>query len=400
MKLPLLALLAALSVVWLSGCSRGAAADSDDEGAGGGAPSSVLVQTQPLQQGSLPRTVTAYGVVQAPPNAQNSIVAPVAAQVGQVYVRSGQQVRAGTPLLQLLPSPPTQASYAQAVSALKVATEATQHTRALLAQQLATEQQLEDAEKAESDARSALDALQAQGAGGPRTLRAPFDAIVTNVTATVRALVSEGSPLVDIARADGLVLMVGVAPDAAGTVQSGNPVNVTPVGESHSYQGKVLERGSIVQSDSGLVPVQIMLPPQQFMPGESAQATIRVGSVTGFVVPHDAVLIDDNGNSYVVQAIGDTAKVVDVQVLDSQGAREVISGPLNAHAPLVVTGNYQAQDGMKLRFASSGATSAEGGGAEGGGAEGSDQQGSGKQGSSAERSDAPAPDPSKNAAAH
>ena len=346
-----LLLLAALSVSWLGGCSSNAAADSDDTGAAGATASSVLVQTQPLQQGSLPRTVTAYGIVQAAPNAQNSIVAPVAAQVGEVYVRSGQQVRAGSALVQLLPSPPTQASYAQAVSAQKVASEAAQHTRALLAQYLATEQQLADAQKAESDARSALDALRAQGAGGPTTLRAPFDAIVTNVTATVRALVSEGTPLVEIARASGLVLTVGVAPDAASSIEAGNPVSVTPVGESRSYQGKVVERGSIVQADSGLVPVQIMLPAQRFLPGESAQAAIRVGSVAGFVVPHEAVLIDDNGNSYVVQAIGDTAKVVDVQVLDSQGAREVISGPLNAHAALVVTGNYQAQDGMKLRFA-------------------------------------------------
>lgn len=344
-------LLAALPLLWLGGCSREAAADGDHEGAALAAPASVLVQTLPLQQGSLPRTVIAYGVVQAEPGAENSIVAPVAAEVGQVYVRSGEAVRSGAPLVQLLPSPPTQASYAQAVSTLKVAAEATQHTRALLSQFLATQQQLADAEKAESDAHAALDALRAQGAAGPRTLRAPFDAIVTGVSATVRALVSEGNPLVDIARSSGLALMVGVAPDAAGSIEAGNPVSVTPVGESRTYQGKVLERGSIVQSDSGLVPVQIILPPGQFLPGESAQATIRVGSVSGYMVPHEAVLIDDNGNSYVVQAIGDTAKVVDVQVLDRQDAREVISGPLNTHAPLVLTGNYQAEDGMKLRFA-------------------------------------------------
>ncbi len=349
-------LLAALPLLWLCACSREAAADSDDEA--GATPASVLVQTQPLQQGSLPRTVTAYGVVQAEPDAQNSMVAPVAAQVGQVYVHSGQAVRAGAPLVQLLPSPPTQAGYAQAVSSLKVATEATQHTRALLAQFLATQQQLADAEKAQSDAQVALDALRAQGAGGPRTLRAPFDAIVTHVTATVRALVSEGSPLVDIVRSNGLVLMVGVAPDAAGTVGAGNPVSITPVGESRTYQGRVLERGSIVQADSGLVPVQIMLPPRQFMPGESAQASIRVGDVSGYVVPHDAVLIDDNGNSYVVQAIDGTARVVNVQVLDRQDTRDVISGALDARAPLVLTGNYQAQDGMKLRFAPAGATPA------------------------------------------
>ncbi|HEY1588924.1 MAG TPA: HlyD family efflux transporter periplasmic adaptor subunit, partial [Rhodanobacter sp.] len=202
------------------------------------------------------------------------------------------------------------------------------------------------------------DALRAQGAAGPSTLRAPFDAIVTGVSATVRSLVNEGSPLLEIARPAGLVLMVGVAPDVAGSIAAGNPVRVSPVGESRTYQGRVIERGAIVQSDSGLVPVQIALPSGQLLPGESAQASIRVGSVSGYVVPHDAVLIDDNGNSYVVQAIGDTAKVVTVQVLDTQDASEVVSGALNAQAPLVVSGNYQAQDGMKLRFTSSDASHA------------------------------------------
>lgn len=343
-------LASALALGALTGCSREAAADSDDEGAAAGA-ASVLVQTIPLQRGSLARTVSAYGTVQAEPGAQNSIMAPVAAQVGQVYVRAGQSVRAGAPLVQLLPSPPTQVSYAQAVSSLQVAVDNTQRTRQLLAQFLATQQQLAEAEKAESDARAALDALRAQGADGPRTLRAPFDAIVTAVSAAVRSLVTEGSPLVELARPSGLVLLVGVAPDVAGSVATGNPVSVTPVGQSTTYSGRVVDRGAIVQIDSGLVPVQISLPLQKFLPGESGQAVITVGSVSGYVVPHDAVLLDDNGNSYVVQAVGDKAKVVTVQVLNRQDDREVISGALDAHAPLVLGGNYQAQDGMKLRFA-------------------------------------------------
>ncbi|MGH8206666.1 MAG: efflux RND transporter periplasmic adaptor subunit [Steroidobacteraceae bacterium] len=310
----------------------------------------MLVRTMPLQQGHLPRTVSAYGVVQAEPGAQNSVVAPIAAQVGQVYVRSGQAVGRGAALVQLLPSAPTRAAYTQAVSALKVATEDTLHTRQLLSQHLATQQQLAAAEKVEGDASAALEALRSQGAGGPRTLRAPFDAIVTGVTATVQSLVSEGTTLLDIARPNGLVLAIGVAPAAAGSVAAGNRVRVTPVGDSMSYAGTVIDRGSIVQSD-GLVPVQIALPLHKFLPGESAQATVTVGKVSGYVVPHAAVLIDDNGNSYVVQAVNAVAKLVYVQVLDTQDDREVISGPLDIHAPLVLTGNYQAQNGMKLRLA-------------------------------------------------
>ena len=334
----------------LSGCGGGAAAADDQTGGAGQAPS-VLVQTLPLQRGTLPRTVSAYGVVQAAPGAQNSIVAPVAARVTQVYVRAGEVVSAGAALVQLVPSPATQVSYAQAVSALKVASDEVRHTRQLLSEFLATQQQLADAEKAQSDARAALEALSSQGAGGTRTLRAPFQGIVTDVSATVRSLVSEGSPLLDLAQGNGLVLMVGVPPDAAALIAAGDPVDIVPVGVGTRFSGRVQQRGAIVQPDSGLVPVQVRLPPRGFMPGESAQAAITVGTVSGFVVPHDAVLIDDSGSPYVVQAAGDTARVVDVQVLDRQGDREVISGPLDRRQPLVLTGNYQAQNGMKLRFA-------------------------------------------------
>jgi multidrug efflux pump subunit AcrA (membrane-fusion protein) len=348
-------LLGALTLLSVAGCGRGGEADSGGAAGDGGASPSLLVQTLPLQQGSLPRTVVAYGVVEPGPGAQNSIMAPMAAQVGQVYVRRGQAVGRGAALVQLLPSPPTQSTYAQAVSALKVATDTTRRTRELLSQYLATQQQLAAAEKSESDARAALEALRLQGAGGPRTLRAPFDAIVTGVSATVRSLVSEGTALLEIARPNGLVLTVGVAPAAAGSIVAGNAVHVTPVGASSGYAGTVLGRGAIVQADDGLVPVQIALPPQKLLPGEWAQATITVGSVSGYVVPHDAVLIADNGKPYVVQAVKDAARLVSVQVLDMQGDRDVIAGPLDPHAALVLAGNYQARNGMKLQFVPGGA---------------------------------------------
>ncbi|HEX4050292.1 MAG TPA: efflux RND transporter periplasmic adaptor subunit [Steroidobacteraceae bacterium] len=336
---------------WLAGCSHDNASAAGTEGDADAATASALVQIVPLRQGTAQRMVNAYGVVQATPAAQNTVPAPLAAQVAQLYVRNGQSVTAGAPLVQLLPTPGAAASYSQAVSALKVAIEATQRTRQLLSQFLATQQQLADAQKAESDARAALTALQAQGAGGPSTLRAPFDAIVTDISATTHALVTEGTPLIELARPGGLVLMVGVPPDAAMSVKAGDRAIVTAVGSSSAFAGNVVVRGALVQSDSGLVSVEITLPAQKFVPGEAAQASISVGNVSGYLVPHDAVLIDDSGDEYVVQAVGGKGKLVDVKVLGTQDANDVISGALDANAPLVTTGNYQVQEGMPLRFA-------------------------------------------------
>ena len=311
---------------------------------------SVLVQTTALRLGSLPRTVTTYGSVQADPSARNTVMAPLAASVGAIYVRVGQEVAPGAALLQLVPNPQTSALYAQAVSAQQAAGESLERTQALLAQQLATHQQVADARKALSDARAALTALRAQGAAGPTTLRAPYRSIVTAVSASLHGIVMEGTPLLDLARPNALVLQVGVVPDQAAAIAPGDKADITPVGGSRTVTGKVVLRGSVVDTGNGLVPIQISLPAGALLPGQTAETAITTELVHGYVVPHEAILVDDSGNPYVVQAVQMAAKIVHVRVLDAAGDQDVIDGPLDKTAPLILSGNYQLQDGMRVRL--------------------------------------------------
>ncbi len=327
-------------------CSTYAPARADE----GAAPVSVLVQTTAVKKGSLPRIVIAYGAAQAAPSARDSLMAPVAAVVADVYVRTGQSVAKGAPLVALAPTPQTGAAYAAAASAAKLSSDALVRTRQLRAESLATELQLAAAEKADTDARAALAALRAQGAAGTTVLRAPAAAVVTAVGANQRAIVAEGTPLVDLARPGGLVLLAGVVPAEAATIKPGDQVAVTPIGSQASYPAKVLLRGAAVDPGNGLVPIEVSLPAGALLPGESAQAAITTGHVTGFVVPHVAVLVNDQGGTYVVQAIAGAAKLVPVRVLLPGGASDVVDGALDAAAPLVLAGAYQLQDGMKVRF--------------------------------------------------
>jgi membrane fusion protein, multidrug efflux system len=327
---------------------------SDDEPGeeSGTANATVAVQQTALRKGSLPQTVTTYGTVQADASARNTLMAPVAARVGAVYVRLGQEVAPGAPLLQLVPTPSTASTYAQAVSALKVASDGLRRTQRLLSEHLATQQQLADAQKSESDARAALTALQSQGARGPTILRAPFHAIVTALPISTNALVTEGTPLADLAPPGKLVLLVGVVPAQAAAIHTGNAAQIKPVGAPQSYSGRVTMRGSIVDVTTGLVPVQISLPHGALFPGETAQAAITVGEVRGYIVPHPAILVDDSGDTYVVQSEKMIAKTVHVRVLGEHGDENVIDGPLDAAAPVVLAGNHQLQDGMKVRLSS------------------------------------------------
>lgn len=314
-----------------------------------GAPSVLVTQTA-LRQGSLPHTIEAYGVVQASAAGSRTVMAETSATVRTVYVRDGQEVSANAPLMQLVPSPQTTAAYIQAQSALRVAQQLATRTQQMFSQHLATAQQLADAQKAESDAQSNLAALKAQGAGGVQVLRAPFRAIVLHVSASQGTIVSAGTPLLDLASPEKAILKVGVVPAQAMLVGNGNAASVRAVGGDQGWPATVVQRGSMVDPATGLVPIEIALPPGRFLPGEAADATITVGQTQGYVVPHAAILVDDRGGTYVVQDDGLKARKVAVSIAGSHQDRDVIRGAeLNPSQPLVLSGNYQLDDGMSMR---------------------------------------------------
>ena len=311
---------------------------------------SVLVTLSHLKEGSLPSVVIGYGTVGAANSGRKTVMAPESALVGQIFVRLGEQVAAGAPLVELAPSPASAASFMQAKSALTVAQQLVASTQRLVSLHLATAQQLADAKKAQSDARAQLKALDTVGAAGPKIVRSPFPAIVTTLAATPGAIVAEGAPLMDLAAPGRLVLTVGVVPAQAAAIGPKDSAAVTLVGGTESATGSVLVRGAVAEADTGLVPVDIALPAGKFLPGEMAEAVITTGEVHGYVVPHQAILVNDSGAPYVVQAIDGAAKKVPVQVVGAHGDQDVITGALNARAPLVLAGNYQLDDGMKVRL--------------------------------------------------
>jgi RND family efflux transporter MFP subunit len=323
-------------------------ADDDDAAA---ANATAQVQVAPVKRGTLPRTLMVFGSVQSSTATHQAVEAPVAARIAEIQIRLGEKVAKDAPLMTLEPTPTTMVAYAQAKSALKLATDQFARTRTLVDQHLATAQQLGDAEKAENDARAALQALEAQGAAGPTIVRAPYAATVTALTTSVGSIVDVGGPLLELARPSALVLAAGAVPLSARQVANGNKASVTPLGGGDPVNGKVSLRGAAVDPASGLVPVEITLSNDSLYPGETASAQIITGQLSGFVVPHTAVLLNDEGETYVVQDVNGVAKKVPVKVLGRDDDQDVVDGKLAEDAPLVLSGNYQVDDGMKVQIA-------------------------------------------------
>ncbi len=314
---------------------------------------SALVTVAPIQQGSLPTTITAFGQIQPRDTAQQTIAAQLAVRVSNVKVRAGERIPAGAPMITVAPTPESRASYVQAQLAARLASELVTRDKQLVQERLLTQAELLKAENDEANAKSTLAVLQEEGAAEPqRTLTAPADALITKVDVNPGSIAAQGSPLIEWAPPDSLVLEVGVVSTRAPTIKPGNPVTITPLGSTESFKGTVLSRESIIDATTGLVPVQISFPLDKMLAGEMARAVITAGEAKGLIVPHEAVLVDDDGTVYVVQAVDMEAKKVAVQVVASDGSHDVISGDdLDPKAPVVLEGNHQLDDGTKLRLA-------------------------------------------------
>jgi membrane fusion protein (multidrug efflux system) len=329
-----------------------ALADEPDE-----ADAVALVTLADVAKGSLPVTVTAYGQVQPGDTAQQSLGAELSVRVSNVMVKAGEQVPAGTPLLTVVPSPESSAAYKQAKLALRLANEIVERDRSTAKLHLLTESELARAEKDLEAAKSDLEVLEEEGAAGPNTLKAPFEAIVMKVDSGPGSVVAQGAPLVELAKPDGLVLEVGVVAAQAASIVSGDEVTIAPLSGAEAMSGKVLAREVVVDSTTGLVPVQISFPLGKLLAGEMARAVITTGSADGYVVPHEAILVDDDGSNFLWQAVDMEAKKVKVHVVVAGGDKDVVSGKINAKAQIVLSGNKQLDDGTKMRVADNDADS-------------------------------------------
>lgn len=322
-----------------------AQADDDDN-------ASALVTVAKLQEGGLPINVTAFGQVQPRDTAQQTVSAPLSVRVANVSVRAGMHVPAGTAMMTLVPTPESHASYVQAKLAARLASQVLERDRSMVQAHLLTQTELLKAENDEANAKSTLEVLEGEGAEGPKTLTAPFDALVMKVDANLGAVVAQGAPLVELAPPDSLVLEVGTVSAQAAKINPGDAATITPIGSDENMQGKVLSREALIDPATGLVPVQITFPLGKMLAGEMARAVISAGEAKGYVVPHEAVLVDNDGTQYVVQAVDMAAKKVAVQVLAANGNNDVITGDdLDPAAPVVLQGNHQLDDGTKLRLA-------------------------------------------------
>jgi RND family efflux transporter MFP subunit len=182
---------------------------------------------------------------------------------------------------------------------------------------------------------------------------APFDGIVMSVQAGQGDRLAAGAPLLQLARAGGQRVLLGVEPDDARRVRPGMPVSAVPVFSSEikgetRVQGRVAQAFGMINPQTQLVDVLVKVADGGLMPGTRVRAEIEVAKQTAWVVPRSAVLQDDNG-AYLFQVAQGKARRINVQTGLEHNGLIAVQGPFDTAQAVVSLGNYELTDGMSVR---------------------------------------------------
>ena len=328
------AVIAALAVTLVGGCSSGSDEDNN------AAPVVANVRLTKAQRAHIQlytvlpvgyrQRVQAPGTVDYDNNQATAVLSPFTGPVSRILVALGQPVAKGQPLA-LVGS----GDYATSIGTYRkaVATAANARRLANADRDLAAHngisareaaQAQTDAASAEADRDAALQALLALGvdratiskalagnptAGAVATIRAPVSGIVVDKQITPGQLLQAGSTTAfTVANLSQVWVMAQIAPSDLASVHLGDAAEIDPGNGTGLFHGTVQNIGASVDPNTRAVVARIVAPnPGDLLKKQMyVDVSIQSGRVsTGLLVPVSAVLRDDENLPFVYVALPD-----------------------------------------------------------------------------------------------
>lgn len=315
---------------------------------------SVQVDTAAVEMQTLSATLLTFGTVEADPEHLIGISSAYAGQISQLWITPGQPVNRGDPLLKIDTDPAARLTYIQAVVQADYARQELVRLQELRREQLATNAELASAEQAVMDADAALATQKKLGTQHTeRIVRAAFDGMVNSISVAVSDRIQPGIPLLQIAQRDRLLIGLGIEPADVTRVKAGMAVTLVPVFDPEKrIECALASVHARVDEATGLVNATVRLRNSHtaaLLHGMRVQGIITLERSESLVVPRSAVLTDDKGD-YVYKLAGETAHRIDVRTGIEEDSQIAVAGDLQLKDVIVVTGNYELADGMRVRI--------------------------------------------------
>jgi cobalt-zinc-cadmium efflux system membrane fusion protein len=327
-------------------------------------------KAQPLQRQAVETVQEITGRIEANDQLVTRIGASVTGRVTEVLAEVGARVQAGQVLARVTSPELTQAqlAYLRAHSATSLAERAVERAHQLIQADVigSAELQRREAElaMARAELRAAADQLRLLGLPEPMVERlresgqlAAFAGIsATRAGVVIERKVSQGQvaqpgdPLFTVADLS-TVWVVGALPEqAAGSVQLGQPVEVTvPALGQRKFSGKVVFVSDTIQPDTRTVTVRTQVDNASRELKPQMLATLRISgpAVQQLAVPQDAVVRESDRDHVFVQVAPGQFRLTPVELGSaSSGLRPLLKGPAQG-TPVVVDGAFHLNNERK-----------------------------------------------------
>jgi membrane fusion protein (multidrug efflux system) len=310
------------------------------------------VQTVPIERKSISEKLTAYGSVVAQPGKTHFVAISFESRVQHILVSPGQLLRQGDTLLEVQGSPASLLQLHQAEGTAQEAHKELDQAKKRFDMKLATNQELNQAQKAASDADLQLESLKTQGVAADNKIRSDITGIVAKVDVEDGQVASGGSPLVELIATGDIEVKLGVEPEDVAKLQPSQRVGISLVNDpaTSEIEGNVRLVTQRVNPADRLVDVFVSVPQgTKLLLGAYVRGEIIVASREALVVPRDAVLPDDGSHTlYTVQDHRAVKKTVKVG-LQTDSQVEVIDPELHEGDQVVTVGNRELADQMEVK---------------------------------------------------
>ena len=315
---------------------------------------SAAVATTKVTRGPIEQTLEAFGTVEFDPAKVRTVTLLQAGQVVDVPVVAGEAVRRGQALLTLGPMPQDSLDVQRARIDVEFAGREVERIRRLLAEKLATNQDLLNAEKQLETDRAVLASLGDGRGPAPGVVAAPQDGIVAQVLVTRGQVLAAGHEAIQLAAENAVAVRVGFEVGDAPRLAVGLPVLLDPV---YAPVGAVPLRAVLsrlhrmVDPSTQLVEglIQLSAPPPWMAAGMKVRVRVVVRSAPAVVLVLRDALLERDGEPGVFVVAQDHASWRPIVLgIDGGGALEVTQG-LAPGEVVATTGRTSLSDGMAVR---------------------------------------------------
>ncbi len=316
------------------------------------------VRVTTIKRGPIAAHLIAYGTVVAAQGKGRAFTLPYESRVSKVLAVPGQEVVAGSVLLELAPSTPASLQLAQARSQQNSAGRELALLRRQMKLGLATRQQVLQAKKNLDAAELNLRSLRREGAGRPRAIRARAPGVVSRVLVRAGQLVPAGSPLVETIASADLEVRLGIESEDVSRMRVGQAVRMRPINKSSPRV--VFGRVRLIarQVDPKTRLVSIYVAPEgmdhTLLLNEYVQGRLTAACREGLWVPPAAVLPRQDGSHEIFTVKANRAVRHLVKTgLHNPRQVQVIGPDISQGQSVIVVGNSQVRDGMPVRVETS-----------------------------------------------